>query len=544
MKKIALRVLIVLGILFVILKGIEWWLEHNFKARINSNPDRAYNIEYDDFDLHTFLKGITLDKVKIRPLKEVKGAAKIIGDVDYATLKGLVWVDLLFGKTLNISEIAFEQPVFEITLRTDTVKKNSGTGIQAMFGDILSRGDLQSFRIQDGSMVLKEAETGNIRGQIKKVNIIASELETDSVQLTHLIPFNMGNLIVDIEEVSFDLNEYTHLSLNHISYDLKEKKISLKNLSMGYSIDWVAVSEKSGIQNDVIEVKVKELSIHELEPSQSFYSHLDILAHKVLIDSLDIKLQRNKNLPRPADKVKPMFNGMISSIPIPVALDYIEIRNSTLTYRELGVNKDESGSISLKNIDGIVKGFSNQAEKQQKTKNLTADISANFNGYAGIDIDLIVPYNIEAFQLSVGMENMQLNQLNPMLVPLAGVEIKSGEMSKLRYKMDAGAQYSDNSLVFDYKDLHVTLIKEKDNHKFKKRPIITLIADATVKNNNYPEHHNYITSSYRTERNQNRSPVNYIVQGMVKGIASIVPGKNIGNAITKEKKKKNKKKQK
>ena len=68
-----------------------------------------------------------MDKVKIRPLKKIEGAASIVGDVDYATLKGLVWVDLLFGKSLNIEEIAFEEPVFEITLRADTVKKNSGT---------------------------------------------------------------------------------------------------------------------------------------------------------------------------------------------------------------------------------------------------------------------------------------------------------------------------------------------------------------------------------------------------------------------------------
>ena len=97
MKKITIRIIFILGILFIILKGVEWWLERNFKEKINSNPDRAYNIEYDDFDLHTLLKGITLDKVRIRPLNKIEGGTTIIGDVDYATLKGLVWVDLLFG---------------------------------------------------------------------------------------------------------------------------------------------------------------------------------------------------------------------------------------------------------------------------------------------------------------------------------------------------------------------------------------------------------------------------------------------------------------
>lgn len=541
MKKIVIRILIVLGLLFLVLKGTEWWLQRNFKAKINSNPDRAYNIEYEEFDLHTLFKGITLDKVRIRPRKKIEGGATIIGNVEYATLKGLVWADLLFGKALNINEIAFKQPVFEITLKTDTVKKAGGNSIQNLFGDILSRADLRSFRIENGSIVLMEPKSGNIKGKINKLNIVANELETDSLQLTNLIPFNLGSLKVDIEEIKYDLNEYTHLSLASIRYDLKQKEISLKGLSMGYSIDWVEVSNKLGIQNDVIELDVKEISIHDLEPSSNFYLYLDIRANKVLIDSLDIKLQRNKNLPRPADFVKPMFNGMISSIPVPIEIDSIQILNSTLTYSELGVNKAESGNIILKNIDGIIRGLTNIPEKQKTLEKLEANLTTNLNGYAPMDVDLIVPYDQEAFQLSVAMAQMELNNFNAMLIPLAGVEIKSGELQKLAYNMKAGPNQSQNKLIFDYDNLHVKLIKEKENHKYKKRPIISSIADAAVKTNNFPEHKNYLTATYTTERNKYRSPVNYIIQGLIKGAARIVPGKNVGKTITKEKKKKKKK---
>ena len=541
MKNIFKRVLIILGILFIIVKGLEWWLEHNFNARINSNPDRAYNIEYEDFDLHTFLKGITLDKVRIRPLNKVEGATSIIGDVDYATLKGLVWVDLLFGKTLNISEIAFEEPVFKITLRADPVKKNSGTGIQNMFGDILSRGDLQSFKIKNGSMVLLDPESGKIKGQVSKVNIEANELETDSLRLTHIIPFNLGNLIVNIEDVTFDLNEYTHFSLGSVEYDFAGKKLELNDLSIGYSIDWVAVSEKIGVQNDVIELDVKEISIHDVQHSSKFYSDLEIIADKILIDSLDIKLQRNKNLTRPADKKKPMFNGMISAIPIAVKLDSIQIVNSTLTYRELGVKKDESGSISIKNIDGIIDGFTNIPKMQKQIGQLEAKLTSNLNGYAAMGFDLIVPYDREAFELSVVLGQMELEKFNPMIMPLAGVEIKSGELKRLNYHMNASEHVSQNKLAFDYSDFHVVLLKEKENHQFKKRPIITMIADATVKNNNLPDGKNYLTANYQSERNIYRSPVNYIIHGLVQGAARIVPGKNIGKMITKDKKKKKKK---
>lgn len=114
MKRIAVRIIIVLGVLFLVIKSIELWLEHNFEAAINSNPDRAYNITYSDFDLDTFFKGITLDKVSIEPLNITEGSI-IIGHVDYATINGLEWIDLLYHKRLDLKEITFKDPKFEVT---------------------------------------------------------------------------------------------------------------------------------------------------------------------------------------------------------------------------------------------------------------------------------------------------------------------------------------------------------------------------------------------------------------------------------------------
>ena len=125
MKKITTWSLIVLGILFVIMKGLEWSIESKFQDIINSDPDRAYNITYADFDLGTFFKGMTLHDIGIEPLNPGKGTI-IKGHVDYATINGIIWREFLFSKKLNLDEIAFEQPLFEITFSADTIQKTSG----------------------------------------------------------------------------------------------------------------------------------------------------------------------------------------------------------------------------------------------------------------------------------------------------------------------------------------------------------------------------------------------------------------------------------
>jgi hypothetical protein len=234
MKKISIVVLIVLLVLFIIIKGLEWIIESKFQAIINSNPDRAYNITYSDFDLDIFFTGVTLDETSIVPLNPQKGTM-IRGSVDYATINGIAWKDLLFNKKLYINEIAFEQPIFEVTLSAgDTTKTKTRKGIQAMFGDILSRANINSFRIDNGSVVFKDSISQAAKGEVKRLNILATDIETDTLKFNNLIPFEMGNLELDIDSISLELNDYTHVELGRFNYNQMEKEILLNDKYLGY----------------------------------------------------------------------------------------------------------------------------------------------------------------------------------------------------------------------------------------------------------------------------------------------------------------------
>ena len=77
--------LIILVLFFGTSKLLEWVLESRFESLINSDPERSYNLAYEEFDLHNFFKGITLDKVSITPVNKSTGTI-VTGTVDYAEL--------------------------------------------------------------------------------------------------------------------------------------------------------------------------------------------------------------------------------------------------------------------------------------------------------------------------------------------------------------------------------------------------------------------------------------------------------------------------
>jgi hypothetical protein len=523
MKKVIIIILAALVLFLVVIKGLAFWVETNFEARFNSNPDRSYNIAYSELHLDTFLNGITLDNVSIEPLNSQHGAV-VRGHVDYATLNGLALNDLIFKKSLNIHEIAFDEPRFEITLSQDTVQNTGEKGLQSMFGDIISSMNVTHFRIDNGSVVLIDPISKAIKGQVKKVNIIATEIDTDSLKFEYIIPFEMEDLQLNLDEISLEINDYTNVELGRLQYKLKDKLILINDLSLGYSIDWIEVSKRVGLQNDIIELNVKEIAIHKFEPSNNFYLNLDVVAQKLSFDNLNIKLQRNKNIPRPSDIIKPSFQGMLKELPISFLMDSVQISNSSITYSELGINKSETGSIKIQNINGIIIGVTNMPEEQKNFGQIEAEIEASLFGKAEIEVKLNIPYDNDTFALKVDVGAMELTNLNPTVKPLARVEMISGKMRRIHFKMNAGPKRSQNRLVFDYDNLHLNVINEKNKDKGEKNVLFSALANGAIRTNNLPGEKKYRVVEYQSKRNQYRSPINYIIQGLIQGFKRIVPG--------------------
>ncbi len=541
MKKSLKISLIVLAILFGLSKLGVWYLEQQFDSLINSNPTRAYDITYESFDLHSFFKGITLDKVKITPINNKKGTI-VNGTVDYAKLNGFLWRKFLLSKSLSIDELLFVEPVFRVNILPDSTKKTKGQTFQNFFNDILSRADLDKFQIKNGSIVVKENDS-ILKGEIHSLNLLASEIETDSLILTDIIPFKLGGLEINIDSAFYQLNDYTKANFGHLKYSIAEKELLLNGLAIEYDENWVAISEARGVQDDVIEFEIKKLRISGMNLSSSFWTNLDIDANKMEIDGLNLSLNRNKNLKRPPEVKKPMFKGMVDKIPTNIDLDSINITNTNIIYGELSANKHTTGYIKINDINGCIIKFSTFPERKKVFETLEADFKARINDAADMTINLSIPYNKDAFKLHTKVGQMDMTAFSESLVPLLGVEINEGRMSHFEYFMDANFHQSQNSLVMDYENLYLTVISEEDDGTKHKKGFISSIANAAIKHNNLSEDKGYQTATYSTQRNIYRSPFQYIVAGILDGVKLIIPAKGLQSLLktNKKKKKRNKK---
>ena len=500
-------------------------MERIFLDIINKNPERAYDVTYQSLDLHTFLKGITLKSAKIEPRQVSDTSSTIHGSVQLIELEGIVWRDLVFSKELSISNLVFMNPDFDIlVVKNDShqqKKSKSTKGFQELFGDILSRGEVNSFRLEKGYVEARHKSDSTLMLIVKDFNLEASEIETDSVQVKSMIPFKVGRFASSMDSAYFLLNPYTELRTGYIGYQAENSELQLNNISLAFTEERLKVSDMVGKQTDLIEVELKRMTFNQLDALSNLYTDLDIRASSMIIDGLVMKDFRDKNKERPPDTEKLMFEGMVENIPIPLKVDSIILSDSHIYYTELGEGKEQAGTINFADIDGTIVNVTSIPEFQREYQKIDAQLNLKLNKVAGMEVKLQVPYDSESFSLHATIDSFNLQDLNETIIPMAEVEVISGVAHRIDLKMDAGLTTSSNELVVDYDDLSLAVLKDEEHHE--KRGLISAIANSVIRKTNLPDHKHYQTAEYESYRNIYRGPFNYMWQTTKEGLLFILP---------------------
>ncbi|REG83397.1 AsmA family protein [Algoriphagus antarcticus] len=525
MKKIlwALGILILLSVLSIFL--VEKWLVKTLPEKINAKEDRDYDILFEDVNLQLFRGSIVMQDISLRPLKDSMPTT-ITGTMKSVRLGEVNMLGLIFGDVLDIGELRLEVPQF-VLIRNDSISKKPADvsiAFQDFFGDLISRGVIHNFILNDGSgEFYTQSDSLRKFGSFDSFNISAVNLETDSVQLNYAIPFKLESIETRLKNLQINLDKEQTFTLGELNYDSKEDAFDFFDLKLAYDDTNLAVAKRSDIQKDYIEISLKHLKIENINARSSIYGNWSIVAGLMTIDSLILHDLRNQNKPRPIDEPeKTMFEGMVEMIPFPLEVDTIRVLNSQITYSQISKGKSQPGSLKFEQLSALVTHVVSTDSLQSGEMFIHGE--AVLNGFAPLRMDVTVPYGKkgkeEQFHLEASIDPFGLPSLNGILGDLVSVNINSGTMEKLEITMDANPRFSSNFMKFHYKDLKLELRDEED----KKKKLISTLANVAMSSNNLPENRNYKTATFRTERNIYRGTFNLIWESLREGMLEIVPG--------------------
>lgn len=495
------------------------WINKNLEGLINSNSDRAYNIGFESIDFNYLTSSITISDVSISPVGSQDGVF-VEGKVNQVDLNKLDLVKLFLNKHLEIRELVFFQPKLVVFVPEENPEQEkAGEGIKNLFGDILSRGKIENFRLGEAQVEMRK--NGERVGALTNFNVLATDLETDSLKVNYPIPFDYGRILISIDSVGHRFGVDQIFKSGKIHFDTEQQQFKIFNTSLKYEAGAKKASTQMEFQVDLVEFELDSLIYSGLEANSNLYSDLDIRARRLDVYGLVLDDFRNKNISRPPDEVKPLFQGLLMQVDFPLKLDTLALINGAISYGELVPEKNEDWKFQMTNVNGQLVNITTIPEHQAAVGQVEADFTAQVDGAGKMVIDIDIPYDRDQFDLKVSLTDFPLTKISDILKPLMNGRIETGQLVRLELEMRADSVKSVNRFNFDYQDLKIELFRKDSQTKNK---VMSAIANVMLQESNMPGYKKYQFSTHTTERHRYRGPFHLIWKSTKEGILTIVPG--------------------
>ncbi|MFC3415084.1 DUF748 domain-containing protein [Algoriphagus hitonicola] len=521
MKRILLGILVFLLLIVSANFGLEYWLESKVKNLLNADADRKYDLLFDEVNIDLLGRKIALNSIRLVPREEQLGI-RVNGSIHEILFSDVRYWDLLLKNQVSIGELYLREPSFRLVRQDSTFGgKDNSKAFQDLFGDLIKRGKIEDFKLSGGTAELFFGQDSLYRfGQFTDLTIHAMGLKTDSLILTNPVPFEVEQITSSLKNFTLYLTEDQTFSIKSFDFDYRSKTLLMEGLSLTYDLSLQEIAQKDEFQRDVIAFELKRFEVEKLDANSNLYGNWTIIAGLASLDSLILRDLRDKNIPVKPEDAKPMFAGMLKSLPLPLKIDQVTITNSSISYSEIGEGESEPVTLSFENLNAEIQNLVSIDSLQNKDS-MKMKVTTDFMGNGAVEADFVIPFDQSYFDLDLTMGQMDLVQLNSVIGRLAQMRIESGQLQGLKLEMRAQDSSSENKVWFDYSDLKIEILNgEKRN---RKNGLLTMMAGLAISKENRYQDKNYKVAQFRSQRNPYRGPFNFMWENTKTGLEEIIP---------------------
>ncbi len=308
------------------------------------------------------------------------------------------------------------------------------------------------------------------------------------------------------------------LSWNRLYYRAADHVLNIESLLYAPSVDIPAFVRQLRWQDDYIVCSIPRMSIKGIDWVHQEEEWWNI-AESIDIYRMHVNIYRDKTPPFDSLRYRALPAGMLESIGVPLKVDQIKLYESTAIYRELGLNKKDTGIIYFHDLSASITNVKNVSSAEGDSLKIIA--SAKLMGEIPVGLRFKQVYNeIEnGFHLHAVTGMGQLDILNPAFKPLANIEVRSGNLKQIDIQARGTDHHAWGKMFLRYDKLKVMLFNVRKN---RSAPLKSAIANAFVLNNRNKKH----ISNIYVERITSKSIFNYLVKIFANGAVSTVGLRN------------------
>lgn len=389
------------------------------------------------------------------------------------------------------------------------------------------QGNIQSLNAENFVLDSIDKKAGNLTIVTAKLN----DLAISSSSLLNFRELAKQNTSFNLKEVTGSYHNITdQLNWYNAAYDKRTKYFSTDSIFYRPTKDRDEYIASQPYQSDYTTIKTGSINIGPFDINR--YINDTILDLGVIgITNGFLTGFRDKRKELQPGLIKPLPVNILKKIPLHLLADSIILNNARVEYEELNDKTNASGKIIVTELNGHI--------SHVKNFNFENSDSLHIRATGRIQDSILTKLNVREsyadssgnFLMTVKMSPADIRVLNPVLIPLASVELKSGRIDTLVVQVTGNDDLAYGKIKMIYHDLKVKVYKTKDGKQVPASGFTNFIANLLIKNKNKDN-----TDGVFFERWKDRSPLNYIVKITMSGISGSVGFKKDRKALRKYKK--------
>lgn len=436
-------------------------------------------------------------------------------------IKGISVRQLLFTDNLSLGKIKLEKPTLKViiydadaidsTAQQDRKKKKKKPTTDYL--------DISRAEIVNGTLACSHYKDLSdttflgygINASVENIGVKASRIKTLAYELTKENSFHFR-----VRKALWNpYRSHYVFEMDSLDMDDRKKVISAKNLSEKTFTSKLNVSRQFRYAKDIPEVTIGAFVLRGYQLKDLILQQ-SIVVRSITLDQTRVEIFKNRQKAINKNKEALLLNEMLLELPFSVKVDTVHLTHSSLTF-DMIHQKGTPLRVSLTGMNILLTGV-NTIPGSHST--MVLEGRGKFMGAANFQIRIVFP-NIfkddSSYKGYIG--EMSFKTLNPLLASYSGLEITDGRIHSIVFSGRCTKYENFGSLVFKYNDLRIQKIRITDDGKSRKIPLVTLMGNIMLKNNNPRQKgEDPVRVNYHIRREKYRGHVALLFGGVMEGV--------------------------
>lgn len=545
--------LLIIGILVTVaILGVNTFLKPTIKNAISKivvdGSDSLYTFSLGDYtlgmggsavDINNL--SIQVDSARYRAMKAANMLPPLIFSVKLsgASIRGLNPWALWRGKNINCNSIVLAGSVVSLQQQkneTDTLTAEKLKNFYEAIKPDINEINIGYIEIRNSDLTFKtlqEETEQKDNWHFEKMGIKVSDIKVDSgshKDTTRIL--YASNIQAGFDSLSMkSTDDMYKFNVGKTAYDFKDRTITVEQFKLRPNISQEDFNKRMGHEADRFTADVKEIKVNNFNAA-ALLAQSRLETGTIELNSPSFSIYKDKRAgPNNTNKMGKYPHQLLLKAKAPIDIDSIVIKNGQFTYTEKSLKTFMDGSFKFTNVNGHIPNITNQPAEIARNGWCKADLRASFMG--NNDMRAIFAFDLAAnnghFMVDAMLESLKAADINPIFRPLAKAELETFVLDKLAYHVEGNDNVATGNMKLLYHDLKLNVLKTDADGNFKKKGLITMLANLLKLHSANPEQgeQERTATGIKEQRNPAKNFFGFVIRTMLACTQEIaVKGKN------------------